>query len=98
MPAMPMIAATSSAHLAAILFPPTVRRLYVARDNDPAGHAAVAILMERASLAGIELIPLVPECADYNDDLREIDARRLRAALRLQLAPQDVSRFLMPSR
>lgn len=98
MQAMPMIAATSSAHLATILFPPTLRRLYVARDNDPAGHAAVAILMERAGSSGIELVPLVPECADYNDDLRELDARRLRAALRVQLAPQDASRFLMPSR
>jgi hypothetical protein len=98
MPAMPMIAATSSAHLAAILFPPTLRRLYVARDNDPAGLAAVAMLMERAGISGIELIPLVPERGDYNDDLREIDAKRLRAALRVQLAPQDVGRFLVPPR
>jgi hypothetical protein len=58
----------------------------------------VAILKERADASGIELIPLVPECADYNDDLREIDAKRLRAALRVQLAPQDARRFLMPSR
>src|SRR6185437_5301512 len=37
-PTMPMLAALSAAHLAAILFPPTLRRLYVARDDDPAGN------------------------------------------------------------
>ena len=43
LPTMPMAAATSSAHLAAILFPPTLRRLYVARDRDAAGDAAFAV-------------------------------------------------------
>src|SRR6266481_3961476 len=42
MPTMPMVAALSAAHLAAILFPVTLRRLYVARDDDPAGDGAVA--------------------------------------------------------
>jgi plasmid stability protein len=44
LPTMPMVAALSAAHLAAILFPATLRRLYVARDDDPAGDAAVASL------------------------------------------------------
>ncbi len=35
-------------------FPPTLRRLYVARDADPAGDAAMASLHHRARLAGIE--------------------------------------------
>ena len=34
LPAMPMVAALSANHLAAILFPPSLRRLYVARDRD----------------------------------------------------------------
>jgi hypothetical protein len=33
LPTMPMVAALSAAHLAAILFPATLRRLYVARDS-----------------------------------------------------------------
>ena len=33
-------AAFSAAHLAAILFPDTLRRLYIVRDNDPAGDGA----------------------------------------------------------
>jgi Toprim domain len=94
MPDMPMAAATSSAHLAAILFPPTLRRLYVARDNDPAGHGAVATLTQRAEPAGIEVIPLVPHLGDFNDDLRTMGATRLGRALAAQLVSLDRTRFL----
>ncbi len=44
LPTLPMVAALSANHLAALLFPPTLRRLYVARDRDPAGDAAMASL------------------------------------------------------
>ena len=98
MPDMPLAAATSSAHLAAILFPPTLRRLYVARDNDPAGHNAVATLTQRAEPAGIEVIPLVPHLGDFNDDLRASGATVLGAALAAQLVSSDRTRFLAMSR
>jgi hypothetical protein len=39
-------------HLAAILFPATLRRLYIARDDDPAGDGAVATLIDRAQRPG----------------------------------------------
>ena len=39
-PHMAMAAALSAAHLAAILFPDALRRLYIVRDNDPAGDGA----------------------------------------------------------
>ena len=58
MPAMPMMAALSSAHLAAIRFLPSLRRLYILRDNDAAGDDATAILVERATAAGVEAIVL----------------------------------------
>ena len=90
MPTMPAIAGLSSAHLAALLFPGVLRRLYVARDNDPAGDAAVALLTERASAAGIELIALSPMLDDFNADLRKLGLHRLIAHLRPQLAPGDV--------
>ena len=48
LPSLPMVAALSANHLAALLFPPTLRRLYVARDRDPAGDAAMASLTDRA--------------------------------------------------
>ena len=48
LPTMPMVAALSAAHLGQLLFPDTLRRLYIARDNDPAGDCAMAILIDRA--------------------------------------------------
>lgn len=93
-PDLPLVAALSSAHLAALLLPPTLRRLYIARDDDPAGHAAAATLAERAVNAGIEAVVLSPSLGDFNDDLRHLGAGRLAAALQSQLAPEDVRRFL----
>lgn len=96
MPTMPMIAALSSAHLAAILFPSALRRLYVLRDNDAAGAGAVATLLDRANSTGTETIVLSPTLGDFNDDLRLLGVEQLRAALRPQLAPQDAARFMEP--
>jgi len=93
LPDMPIAAALSANHLFAFLLPETLRRIYVARDNDPAGHKAFAALAERASAAGIEAISLVPTLRDFNDDLRRLGLAELRAALRAQLAPEDVSRY-----
>ena len=60
LPTLPMAAALSANHLAAMLLPLTLRRLYIARDADAAGDAAVAALTERAEAAGIEAIALSP--------------------------------------
>ncbi len=94
LPTLPMAAALSAAHLAAILFPDTLRRLYIVHDNDSAGDSARDTLLERASAAGIEAITLSPELGDFNEDLRLAGIDRLRANMRVQLAPQDVARFL----
>ena len=72
MPAMPMMAALSSAHLAAILFPTTLRRLYILRDNDAAGDGATATWSTAQQSAGIEAIILSPTLGDFNDDLRRL--------------------------
>jgi len=95
LPRLPMAAALSSAHLSALLFGPDLRRLYVARDDDPAGDAAQAILIERAMGAGIEAITLSPTLGDFNDDLRHLGIIALRAAVRVQIAPEDVTRFMI---
>ena len=94
LPAMPMAAALSANHLAALLLPPALRRLYIARDADAAGDTALAALIERAEAAGIEALALSPRRGDFNEDLRAFGLRALRAALRIQLAPQDVVRFM----
>ncbi|MEO9130465.1 MAG: toprim domain-containing protein [Sphingomonas sp.] len=96
MPALPMIAGLSAAHLAGILFPATLRRLYVARDDDPAGDAAMMTLTGRAIAAGIEVVPLSPIFGDFNEDLRLLGGARLRAAVLAQFAGADADRFLAP--
>jgi len=94
LPAMPMMAALSAAHLSACQFPDSLHRLYIARDDDPAGDGAMAALIDRANAAGIEAIVLSPALGDFNEDLRLLDLDHLRAALRVQIAPQDVARFM----
>ncbi|MEO5322859.1 toprim domain-containing protein [Mesorhizobium sp. CC13] len=94
LPDMAMAAALSAAHLGAILFPSTLRRLYVIRDNDPAGDGARDTLAERAREAGIEAIVLSPELEDFNDDLRHCGLEALRAAIAEQLMRRDRLRYL----
>jgi hypothetical protein len=95
LPAMPMAAALSANHLASLLLPLTLRRLYIARDDDPAGEMALTVLTERAEAEGIEALALEPRLGDFNEDLRAFGIDELRAALRIQLAPQDVVRFML---
>ncbi|MHA7866283.1 MAG: DUF7146 domain-containing protein [Salipiger thiooxidans] len=94
LPIMPTVSALSAGHLAAILFPPHLRRLYIVRDNDPAGDAARDSLVDRAIEAGIEAITLSPMLGDFNDDLVSFGLEALRAQIRVQIAPEDVSRFM----
>jgi hypothetical protein len=97
LPTMPMAAALSANHLSAMLLPPGLRRLYIARDADAAGDRAHAVLTQRAADAGIEAIALLPRLGDFNEDLRLFGLDALRTALRIQLAPEDVARFLHAS-
>ncbi|MCA1437213.1 toprim domain-containing protein [Bradyrhizobium sp. BRP20] len=94
LPTMPMVAALSAAHLSAILLPDTLRRLYIARDDDPAGDGAMATLIDRAQEAGIEAIVISPRLGDFNEDLRLLGFDALRAASRMQIAAQDLARFM----
>ena len=98
LPDLPVIAAGSANHLRALLLSDGLRRLYVAEDDDPAGRRATASVMTRAEAAGIEAIRLAPARGDFNDDLRQLGREALRAALRVQLAPEDVERFWTPGR
>ncbi|CAH1649572.1 DNA primase [Hyphomicrobiales bacterium] len=97
LPRMPMMAAGSAAHLGAILFPPTLRRLYILRDRDPAGSAACDKLSERAASFDIKAIVLSPRLRDFNEDLLHLGPTALRALLNRQLAPGDLGRFPTPA-
>lgn len=94
-PRLPMVAATSAAHLAALELPAGLCRLYLAPDNDHAGHRAVGQLARRAQAQGVETIMLTPNLGDFNDDLRQFGAPALATRLRLQFAPEDAGQLLV---
>ncbi|MCP8883372.1 toprim domain-containing protein [Devosia sp. XJ19-1] len=94
LPDMPMAAALSAAHLAAILFPLSLRRLYIIRDNDRAGANVCHHLADRAHRAGIEPIVLSPGLADFNDDLRHFGIQAVRELVGEQVIRRDRIRYL----
>ena len=91
LPTLPMIAALSANHLAAIALPPRIRRLYAIRDNDEAGVSATTALADRAEQQSVQSILLIPRAGDVNDDIIMTGASRLAARLRVQLASADVT-------
>lgn len=88
-PTLPSIAALSSAHLAALLFPPSLRRLYVAREADSAGYKAFATLMHRAEQVGIHVRPLDSQLGDLNADLQTFGLDGVRTHLLAQMMAED---------
>jgi hypothetical protein len=94
LPRLPMIAGLSANHLAAIVLPPVIRRLYLARDADTAGRRAADSLAARAQAEGLKTVLLDPVRGDFNEDLRAFGLAALRARLREQLAPGDADRFM----
>ena len=76
-------AALSAGSLGAFAPLPGVRRLVVASDNDPDGQRAAERLARRCARAGIAAHVLVPQGADFNDDLLALGS----AALAARLAP-----------
>ncbi|MEZ5785707.1 MAG: toprim domain-containing protein [Xanthobacteraceae bacterium] len=91
---LPLVAALSANHLAALALPSGLRRLYIARDNDRAGFRAAETLTARAQANGIEAVTLTPAGDDFNADLRLFGHHGLIQSLRAQFAPEDVTRFL----
>ena len=96
-PTLSMVSALSANHLGAMLLSPSLRRLYIASEPDAAGEAVQTVLSQRAEGCGIETIALSPRLGDFNEDLHIFGIEALRATLRMQLAPEDVDRFLLPS-
>ena len=97
LPTLPMAAALSANHLSAMSLSSGLRRLYIARDADAAGDAVQATLAQRAEAAGIEAIALSPRLGDFNEDLHIFGLDALRAAISIQLVPEDIVRFLSPT-
>ena len=94
LPTLPVVAALSAAHLAALTVPPTLRRLYIARDNDTAGRLALERLRDRFQGVSLDIRVLVPRTEDFNADLLCLGPDRLRAWVAGQLASDDARRFI----
>ena len=76
-------AALSAGSLGAFAPPAGLARLVIARDNDAEGERAAERLARRCARAGVAAHVLVPEGADFNDDLLALGS----AALAARLAP-----------
>ena len=94
LPNMPVISALSANHLAALILPTGLQRLYIAADADEAGDMATANLIKRAGAVGIETIRLISLGGDFNEDLRKLGRDDLRTHLGQQLAEPEQSRLL----
>jgi len=93
LPDLPIVAALSANHLAALQLPTGLSRLYIAVDDDAAGLTAANTVVDRAEEVGIQTILLSPRLGDFNDDLVAHGSNDLAAHLRPQLAPQDAAAF-----
>ncbi|MBI1980905.1 MAG: toprim domain-containing protein [Methylocystis sp.] len=87
LPELPMIAALSASHLAAWKFPPGLRRLIVACDNDAAGWQAARRLTKRAEAAGVLTTTITSLRSDFNSDLRAMSAGAFQKQLAALLGP-----------
>ena len=69
---LPTVAALSAAGMQSLRWPPQVRRLWIAADNDPAGLKAADVLFERVLRAGLQAQIKIPARGknDFNDLLR----------------------------
>lgn len=97
-PHLPAVAALSASHLAALLLPSGLRRLYIVCDDDAAGRRAAVTRGQRARAAGISTRLLMPVRDDLNADLRTLGVDALRARLAPLLAPEDRDRCLAVAR
>ena len=93
LPRMPVLAGLSANHLAALELPDGVRRLYVARDNDPAGRQAETRLRVRLQGRDVKVRSLSPAYGDLNVDLQRLGLERLRRRIMRHLAPEDRMQF-----
>ena len=78
LPDLPMVAALSAGHLAGWQFPPSLRHLIIACDNDAAGRRAARRLTERADATDVDVTTITSLRADFNSDLRVMSAGAFR--------------------
>lgn len=92
LPTIPAAAALSANHLALLILPATLKHLYIAQDNDPAGQRAAIQLANTAQSDGIEPRLLIPRADDWNTDLRNHGYEDTLARLLRQFPEREKSR------
>lgn len=90
-PHIPAAAALTANHLAMMILPPGLKRLYIAQDNDPAGARASERLSAIAAQVDIAIQMLVPLTDDWNTDLLTWGADPLRRRTRPLFHPADLT-------
>ena len=93
LPGLPLVAALSANHRAALVLPGGLKRLYIAEDADAAGAMAASAIEERCDPPDPVVIRLRPLCADFNADLRAIGRERFRETILSRLEPEDAVRW-----
>ena len=94
-PELPMAAGLSANHLAGLLLPPTLKRLWVALDEGHAGARAGTLLCARAAAQGVDARDIAPLRDDFNTDLCRLGHARFTARVRALLA-EELARVAAP--
>lgn len=88
---MRMLATLSAAHLAAVRFTLSLRRLYVLTDRDPPGDGARDSLLARAASVGIEAISLTLR-ENFADKTRKLGIPVISSMAAHEAPPPHASR------
>lgn len=94
LPGLPAAAALTANHLRAFVFPPGLKRLYLAVDNDPAGLGARDVLTLRAAAMAMTVTTLLAAADDWNAVLKADGVQALRTDLLPRLAACDRARAI----
>ena len=81
LPEFDLASCLTATHLSLFIPPPSVKRIWIARDNDVAGAAASQKLRNLLTTIGINYGDLVPRLWDFNEDLLEFGQGALRQSL-----------------
>lgn len=81
LPEFDLASCLTATHLGLFIPPPGIKRIWIARDNDETGSAALLKLRNQLESLGIVCGELVPTMGDFNDDLRAFGRDALRRSL-----------------
>jgi Toprim domain-containing protein len=81
LPEFDLASCITATHLGLFIPPPGIKRIWIARDNDEAGHNASMKLRNQLESLGVTCGDLLPQLGDFNDDRRAFGKDALRQSL-----------------